>query len=371
MPHDAYRALYIHIPFCKSRCAYCDFTTQAADGASAAVREYFEGLIARIRQLARDGELATIETVYIGGGTPTHAGSANLTSLLYALGVSMHLTSEVECTVEANPESLDARLVDDLWALGANRLSIGVQSFDDALLAQMGRAHDAEQARAAVRTAQRKFANISIDLMCGLPGQTVQGFEADVREAVALGAAHASIYPLTVEEGTPFANMVRAGEVAEPDDDAQADMMEAAERILCEAGFARYEVASYARPGFESRHNSAYWHGVPYLGIGTSATTMTQNAQRRMRVQDGQVVDDLDAAQMAAEDLMLAMRTAAGVPDSMLERASGLLPDAPAAFARLSEAGLAEHERGAWRPTRCGWLCGNELYGALLELSGS
>lgn len=371
MPHDAYKALYIHIPFCKSRCAYCDFATQALPAGSPAMGEYFEGLIARIRELSREGELAAIETVYLGGGTPTHAGSANLTSLLYALGVSMHLAPEVECTVEANPESLSERLVDDLWALGANRLSIGVQTFDDGLLTMLGRAHTAEDARCAVRAAQRKFGNISVDLMCGLPGQTLDGFERDVRSALGLGVQHLSIYPLTIEERTPLANMVRAGQLPEPDDDLQADMMEAAEQLCAEAGLVRYEVASYALPGFESRHNCAYWQGVPYLGVGASATTMTQNAERRMRVQDGQVTDDLDARQMAAEDLMLGMRMAAGIPDERLARAALLLPDAPDALRRLEALGLVEHADGAWRPMRRGWLCGNELYGALLELGGS
>ena len=369
MPHDPYKALYLHIPFCVSRCNYCDFATQAKDANAPEVTTYIEDMILELRRKAREGELAEIETVYVGGGTPTHLGTKHLTQLLYTLGLSMHLTDEVECTVEANPESLDERLVCDLWALGVNRLSIGVQSFDDDLLRMLGRAHTADEAREAIRAARIRFENVSCDLMCGLPGQTLERFERDVREAVDLGVTHVSIYPLTIEEGTPFYRAVMRGEMEEPDEDLQADMMEAAARILGEAGFHRYEVASYARPGFESRHNTAYWTGKPYLGIGRSATTMTQNDQRRMRVQDGAVVDDLDPRQMAAEDLMLGMRRSVGVSDDQVTKARELLPEVDEAFAELIEQGLVVHENGSYRPTDQGWLYGNALYGRLLDLA--
>ena len=155
----------------------------------------------------------------------------------------------------------------------------------------------------------------------------------------------------------------------EPDDDVEAAHMEIAARVLAEAGYERYEVASYARPGFECRHNIAYWTGVPYLGLGRSAATMTQNAERRMRVQDGRVTDDMDARGMAAEDLMLGMRMTCGVPDELVEAAAVLLPDAPAVLAELEGEGLVAHADGRWRPTDRGWLCGNELYGRLFDLA--
>lgn len=174
MPHDPYKALYIHVPFCASRCDYCDFHTEAIKPESRAIDRYFDSLIERLRDLSREGELAQVKTVYVGGGTPTHAGSKNLTQLLYALGVSMHLDACVECTIEANPESLNERLVADIWALGANRLSIGVQSFDDALLGSIGRIHSADDAKRAIECAHTRFSNVSVDLMCGLPGQTLR-----------------------------------------------------------------------------------------------------------------------------------------------------------------------------------------------------
>lgn len=324
-----------------------------------------------LRKAAKSGDLADLETAYLGGGTPTHIGSARLSSLLYALSVSADLTREgFEFTMEANPESLDERLVRDVWALGVNRLSIGVQSFDDDVLRLLGRAHDADGARRAIAAALTRFENVSVDLMCGIPGQQAQSFEESVREAISLGVTHVSVYPLSIEAHTPFYNQVVAGLMEEPDDDEQADQMERAAEILESAGFHRYEVASYARPGFECRHNTAYWTGVPYLGIGESAATMTQNAERRMRVTDGQVTDDLNRAQMEAEDLMLGMRLARGVSDERIAEAGAHLPDVFQALDELAEKGYLVHEDGSWAPTRQGWLCGNDLFARLLELGG-
>ena len=187
MAYDPYKALYLHIPFCVRRCGYCDFATSAVERDSPAIDEYVESLVMDIRRASREGKLGAIETVYLGGGTPSYIGMRRLSMLLYALSMSMHLEPEVECTMEANPESLTAPMVRDIWALGVNRLSIGVQSFDDEVLRILGRAHDAEAARAAVRATQERFDNVSVDLMCGIPGQSAQSFAESVREAVALG----------------------------------------------------------------------------------------------------------------------------------------------------------------------------------------
>lgn len=371
MPHDPYKALYIHVPFCRSRCLYCDFHTKAAKRDSRAVASYADWLVSEVRRLSREGELGAIETVYVGGGTPTHLGSKHLSALLYALGVSMHLTPEVECTVEANPESLDERLVADIWALGANRLSIGVQSFDDALLKRIGRIHTASDALSAIEAAKTRFSNVSVDLMCGLPGQTLGHLDESLKAAVGAGVTHVSVYPLTIEKNTAFDRQFRRGRLELPDDDLVADMMELAESRLEEAGMRRYEVASYALPGFESRHNAAYWTGKPYLGIGESAVTMTQNAERRMRVQDGIVVDDLGPREMAAEDLMLAMRMTAGIDEERARAFEEALPGFDDKMTSLAEKGLVEPSCGGWRPTRRGWLLGNELFGELLELGGA
>lgn len=369
MPHDPYRALYLHIPFCASRCGYCDFTTRACAADDRRMDEYVERLVLELRRKAKEGELAAIDTVYLGGGTPTHLGHGRLSSLLYALSLSMDLTREgLEFTVEANPESLDERLVKDIWALGANRLSLGVQSFDDEVLQRLGRPHTACEALDAVAAARERFQNVSLDLMCGIPGQSRESLEESLQQAVALGVPHISVYPLTIEPGTPFDRAVMAGLMDSVDDDAQADHMLLAQQVLQQAGYRRYEVASYALPGFECRHNEAYWTGVPYLGLGEAAATMTQNAERRMRVTDGRVTDDLDRPRMEAEDLMLAMRMADGVSEERLAQAAEFLPDAPAAMESLVADGYAVREDGRWRPTEAGWLCGNDLYGRLFDL---
>lgn len=369
MPHDPYKALYIHIPFCVKRCGYCDFCTSAVAKDDPAMDQYVEDLVLQIRRKSKEGELGAVETVYIGGGTPSHLGLSRLSSLLYALGVSMHLTPEVECTMEANPESLTPAMVRDIWAMGVNRLSIGVQSFDDDVLGVLGRAHSAQDAANAVKMAKERFGNVSVDLMAGIPGQSAESFANSVQTAIDLGVKHVSVYPLAIEPGTPFDKAIMRGQMEEPDEDVEADMMEQAGRLLQAAGFHRYEVANYALPGFESRHNSAYWSGVPYLGLGRSATTMTQNAQCRMRVCDGQVVDDLGPAQMRAEDLMLAMRMARGVTEEQVSEAAELLPGAFDVFARLVELGLVSCVEGRFRPTERGWLCGSELYGRILDLA--
>ena len=367
--HDPYQALYLHLPFCVKRCAYCDFATQAIDSAACAIDSYIEDLCLQIRAKAKEGELGDIRTVYLGGGTPSHVGMSRLSMLLYTLSLSMRLEPDVECSMEANPESLTANMVRDIWALGVNRLSIGVQSFDDDVLHTLGRAHDAEGAARAIEAAHERFENVSVDLMCGIPGQSAESFAASVQRAIDLGVTHVSVYPLTIEENTLFYRQVMSGELPDPDDDVEADQMQAAAELLTAAGYGRYEVASYAKPGFECKHNIAYWTGVPYLGLGRSAATMTQNESRRMRVQDGRVTDDLNPAQMTAEDLMLSMRMTCGVSDEQVAWASQVLPKVAACYESLRGRGLVEHADGRWRPTERGWLCGNDLYGDIFDLA--
>ena len=370
MPHDPYKALYVHIPFCVKRCGYCDFTTRAMAKESREIDDYIEDLVMQLFRKSREGELSAIETVYLGGGTPSYIGQKRLGSLLYALSTSLNLSREgMECTMEANPESVDDRLIKDVWALGVNRLSLGVQSFDDEVLGILGRAHDANTAMRAIRDAHERFENVSVDLMCGIPGQSDESFASSVESAIEAGVTHVSIYPLTIEEHTPFYRAVLSGEVEEPDDDTEARHMKLAGDLLASAGFERYEVASYAKPGFESKHNTVYWTGVPYLGLGVSAATMTQNAERRMRVKDGQVTDDLMRPQMEAEDLMLGMRMSCGLSASRIEKAREWLPCLDECLEELSQLGLATWIDGRFVPTEKGWLCGNELYGRLFDLA--
>lgn len=368
MAWEPYRALYIHVPFCKRRCAYCDFSTEAAPADDVRLDAYVEDMVRTIRRASKDGLLGSIETVYFGGGTPTHLGNARLSALLYTLSVSMHLTPEVECTVEANPESLTPAMVKDLYALGATRLSLGVQSFDDEMLALLGRIHTAAEAREAIERARARFDNVSIDLMCGLPGQTSESFARDLDIALSLGVRHVSVYPLTVEEGTPFDVLYEQGRL-DYDPDAGASFMRQAASRLSKAGMRRYEVASYAYPGYESRHNTAYWTGVPYLGLGAGAVGMRQDGVSRERFEGDAVVESLDAFQMCAEDLMLGMRMSEGIPDEQVNEAALLLPDAHETFAALERDGYVTHRLGRWAPTEQGWLFGNRLYGRILDLA--
>ncbi len=369
MPHEAYKSLYIHIPFCRSKCHYCDFASEPIKATSKGITRYVERLIEDIRAASKEGELTDIESVYMGGGTPSYIGSKHLTQLLYALSLSMELTSDKEVTIEANPDSLESALVKDVWALGANRLSIGVQSFDDTLLAELGRAHTADQAKRALEIAQERFENVSVDLMCGLPHQSLKTFETSLEYAIDAGVTHVSIYPLTIEKGTKFEKLMRKGKLHLPDDDVVADMMELAHDTLERSGIMRYEIANYAKPGYESRHNMSYWSHLPYLGIGHSAVTMTQNEERRMRTQDGIVIDDLEPRAMATEDLMLSMRMCKGVSDEELASYEVRLPQARDTFRRLEEWGLVEHTGGRFKPTRKGMMLGNELFGEILDLA--
>ena len=370
MPHDPYKALYVHVPFCVSRCGYCDFETQAVPCDDPRIGRYIADISAQIREKEQEGELSEIASVYVGGGTPTHIGGKQLSALLNALAESVDAEhGDIEFTIEANPESFDGEIASIARSSGVNRISIGVQSFDDTMLQFLGRAHDAEKAREAIRIAKRVFPNVSIDLMCGIPGQTDEVLASSIAEAVELHVEHVSVYSLSIEPHTPFYKAVMKGYMDEPDEDVQAHQLELARDLLASEGYARYEVANYAHPGYESKHNSSYWTGVPYLGLGLGATTMTQNAERRMRVCNGQVVDDLDARQMAAEDMMLGMRMASGISDELVKHAEDLIGGVEEAFEALSADGLAIHEGGRWKPTDLGWLCGNELYGRILDLA--
>lgn len=266
-------ALYLHIPFCVSRCAYCDFATNACADEQR-MDAYVEALCLQLRRAAKAGLLGQVKTIYIGGGTPTHLGSRRLNTLVYTLSLSVNLENVVEFTCEVNPESIDERMVADLFSLGVNRFSIGAQSFDDAVLAAYGRIHDAAAIDAALAAVRTRTNNISLDLICGGPGQSMESWTQDLRHAIDVDVPHVSIYPLTLEDGTPLTRRVEAGECEVADEDTQTDMMLEAERMLTAAGFERYEVASYAKPGSSSHHNTAYWTGAEYLGLGAGASSM-------------------------------------------------------------------------------------------------
>ncbi len=395
-------ALYLHIPFCASRCAYCDFTTQECHDDDL-MDAYVDALCLSIRRAAKAGLLAGVKTIYIGGGTPSYLGPRRLSTLIYLLSVSIDFEHVDEFTLECNPDSVTERMVADLYALGVDRISLGAQSFNDEELVQLGRIHDAAAIRAAAEAVRTRDIALSFDLICGTPFQTEDSWEETLAAALELSPEHISIYPLTVEEGTPLAARIEAGSLAAPDEDVQADMMERAADLLEAAGMERYEVASYALPGHASRHNEAYWSGVPYLGLGCGAASMmdpdTFAACRKACLFDAgdlsaadvarvrfQAADDL-ASYIAAEgcmtgeveelslkdavceDIMLGFRKTEGIALGDLADAIEVLPGLEAACERLQQRGLIEERDGRLVPTTRGWLCGNELYGEVWDVA--
>ena len=267
-----YRALYLHIPFCRAKCLYCDFDSRALTGCALeeAIGAYCEGLSAQVDAHGNAGELSEVETVYVGGGTPSLLGGR----LVGLVDYVRSYCEPVEFTCEANPESFTLDLAQALRAAGVTRISLGVQSLNASELKAIGRIHSAEQAMLAVAQAKAAGFSTSCDVMCGLPGQTLDTFAETLRSLVTLNPDHVSVYPLQLEEGTPLARMEETGEMEVPDEDFQAQCMDLAAEVLEEAGYERYEVASYAKPGHRCRHNIAYWTGKPYLGLGRSAASM-------------------------------------------------------------------------------------------------
>ncbi len=379
------RHLYVHVPLCRSKCAYCDFFSSADDGTISheellettldLLRGWFEPTVARV----------PLETLYIGGGTPTVLGDA-LVALVDDLKAIMPLAEGAEVTVEANPESLTRELAASLARAGVTRVSIGVQSLDDDTLRTLGRCHDREEALEAIRAAMDAGLDVSADLICGVPGVSAQMWQDTLGAIVDAGVGHVSVYPLTIEPETPLAEAITAGRVPSPDEDATVDGMDAAAAVLTGRGFVRYEVANYALPGHESRHNTAYWTGAPYLGVGGGAHGMLNGDQARAiglapaeesdvsRVRYGYApvpfparaesplafLESLTVEEALREDAMLGMRMTEGIADELAERAGVIGP-----LESLVADGLVVHEGGRWKPTERGWLFGNEIFGRI------
>lgn len=402
----AVTALYVHVPFCAQKCCYCDFDSRsfAPCELGAALDSYFEQLYARLDAFGKAGALDQIRTVYVGGGTPSLAGE-RLVELARRIRA---WCAPVEFTCEANPESLTAELATALVKVGVTRVSLGVQTLDNTELTAIGRIHDADRALAAIATVKNAGLDVSCDLMCGLPGQTASSWKRTLDGVLAAAPHHVSVYPLTLEEGTPLYRMACRDESLEPDEDFQAACMDVARELLGAAGYHPYEVASYALDGHECAHNIAYWTGQGYLGLGRSAAGMLDaddfdrfaelfpgvsprgDAHRVRLVQRDDAAVTFEAEYLSrreavAEDLMLACRMTRGVGSDLLVRAADVIPvdELAAACDRALELGLA-----AWMPdaddpyvgsvtsadvitggalarlapTHLGWLDGNVLF---------
>ena len=354
--------LYLHIPFCKQACHYCDFHFSTSLGLKSRVVE----AIIRELTLRADylGAGAVLDTIYFGGGTPSLLSAAELDQLLEAINRHFRVAAQAEITLEANPDDLTPATVAALAASPINRLSIGLQSFHEPHLRLMNRAHSAEESTAAVRRAQDAgFENISIDLIYGVPASVDARhgiWQADLAAALALKVSHISAYGLTIEPNTVFARRQLKGTFRAPPDEFVAEQFEMLLTQMRAHGYEQYEISSFCRPGRESRHNSSYWAGVPYLGLGPSAHsfnghsrqfTVANNHQYATALLDENrvpaTVEALSATDRANEYLMTSLRTTRGCDLRHLREHLGrdLEQEQPAYLARLQGNG-----RAIWRP---------------------
>lgn len=326
--------VYVHIPFCASRCAYCDFfsTLRLADAGA----DYVEALLAEAR-LRRDelgGE--AVRTLYLGGGTPSQLPVALLSRLVEGLRETFDLSGLEEFTIEANPDDVTPEWCASLLPLGVNRVSMGVQSFEDPILRFIGRRHTAQQAVEAVsRLRESGIHNISIDLIYGLPGQTVESWADSVRQAVALKPQHISAYGLSYEEGTRLWHQRERGEVVEVPEEQCLAMYSILKEMLQAAGYEHYEISNFALPGYYSRHNSSYWNDTLYLGLGAAAHSYDGHTRRYNPHDLQQYIDTIAAGRPAYQEeemqwweryderVMLGLRTARGVDAERLRQDFG------------------------------------------------
>lgn len=262
--------LYIHFPFCRQKCLYCDF--HSAAGREDWIAPYVEALCAEARRAASALKGIVIDTVYLGGGTPTLAAPEAIGRVLDTCREVFSIAADAEISIEANPATVDTDSLKRLRDAGVNRISIGAQSFSDPLLRTLGRIHESRDIHAAVRgAADAGFTDISVDLIYGIPGQRLADWEDTLRQALSLPITHLSAYALKVEPGTPFYAKWQAGELTLPGEDAELAMQDRANEVLEAAGFVRYEVSNYARPGYRCRHNLHYWRYDEYLALGSGA----------------------------------------------------------------------------------------------------
>ena len=372
--------LYIHIPFCRSKCDYCDF--YSLSGQEGRMDDYQKALITHMKETAPQTKGYQVDTVYFGGGTPSFYGQKRLHALLRTVGKLFDLAKDAEITVECNPDSVDRQMLTRLRRAGVSRISLGVQSACDRELSSLRRPHtflQAQQAVSAVRSA--KFKNLSLDLIYCLPGQDLSGWQDTVEQVLALSPEHLSCYGLKVEPGTPLDDRVVRGETL-PNDDAQADMYLWAVERLAQAGYRQYEISNFARPGCQSRHNLKYWMGRPYIGFGPGAHS-DFGGRRYSFIRDlngyisgilggGTVIDQselIPQRERGGEYLMLRLRTTRGVEEWEYRREYFMNFDP--IEQRLEEyerQGWAERHDRRWNLTPKGFLVSNQLICDLLSL---
>lgn len=357
-------AAYIHVPFCAHRCGYCDFTVIA--GRNDLVPDYLRTLDAELHALESP---RTVETLFLGGGTPTHLTAAELAALLELLRRWFVLSCRAEFSIEANPFGLTADKIAVLADFGVNRVSLGVQSFDDVILRTLERDHRGSDVEQVVSRVSNRIDNIAIDLIFGVPGQSPALWRETLKRAVALGPRHISTYGLTIEKGTTFWSRRERGRLAALPEETERDMYAAAMSDLAAAGFEHYELSNFARPGFECRHNQTYWAGRSYYGFGPGAARYIGGRRETnhrsvvawmQRIAAGQspVADseELSPEDRARELIVLGLRRSTGVDRAGFHDATGYELDQLAAEAirRHCAGGLLEDTGHAIRLTREG-----------------
>ena len=377
--HKIPLGIYVHIPFCRSKCHYCDFYSVA--GAGEQLKEgYMYALVDHIKEAGQRAPGYIVDTVYFGGGTPTIFGAEGMAAVLTAIRKSFDVSADAEITFEANPDSVDKKLLKRLRSEGFNRVSLGIQCDNNAILEKIGRPHTYEDAVEAVRLIRKVgFRNLSVDLMYGLPDQSLTDWMKTLKHVLKLRPEHISCYGLKLEEGTPMHQFQDQYTLA--DDDTQADMYLAAVQILQQAGYRQYEISNFCKKGHVSRHNLKYWTGGEYLGFGPDASS--DFAGRRFTaVRDlhsycegiltgGQVlreVEEIARRERAGEYLMMRLRLSSGLDPEEYEKRF-LMSFAPLenAMIRYREKGLATKTYdGRWHLTPEGYLLSNDIISDLL-----
>jgi len=373
--------LYVHVPFCVSKCGYCAFHSGPFSLSGADL--FSELALRELKQWGRTLGRVPVETVYFGGGTPSLLAPEQIGRLLEAAADVFDLDSAAEITLEANPESaLKAGFLRNVRQLGVNRLSLGVQSLRDELLAMLGRPHDSAQARAAVLAAREAgFANLSLDLIWGLPGQDAGMWLEDLAAAAGLEPEHLSCYGLSLEDGAPLAEKVRSGLLRMPDEEEGARMYLDGSAFLESQGFVQYEISNYSRPGRESRHNQGYWDGRDYLGLGPSAVStlgdrrwsnpvgLPEYARAIEAGGEPEEVETLSAETRRQEMVMLALRTSRGLDLEKFMAATGMeFPRRDPAVEQLRSSGLVRLGPGHLQLTCKGMLVSNSVIELVLGI---
>jgi oxygen-independent coproporphyrinogen-3 oxidase len=378
--------VYLHIPFCRSHCSYCDFATGMYGGELA--DRYVSSLIEEINRWREVDSPSAVDTIYFGGGTPSLLTPSQIERILKAVRDRFQLIDGAEVTLELNPGDGGAsaaakqETMREFRELGINRASFGAQTFDDRELKQLGRTHSSIDIPATFQQLRAAgFDNVSFDLIAGLPGQTLSGWQRNLDEALKLRPDHLSLYLLDVHEGTPLADQISSGMRPKPDDDLAGEMYQLMLDEVSAAGYQHYEISNFCLPGFESRHNTKYWAGAPYYGFGCSAHSydgwrrrwanehdiakyVELIKQEQSPVVERTVLNEEDAR---SESIFLGLRLMSGLDLQSYRSRFGtdLRDEYNSELARLSDAGLIEIDAGLMRLTKRGALLSNEVFGAL------